>query len=220
MYTLYWERLSGAIAPEVLLQEIGVPYNRTHVDMGTEKHRENTYRSINPLCRIPALVLPDGQIIGETAAITLVLGERHPETGLVPKSGDPDRPAFLFWLTGMAANGYPIFSRAWHPEQFTLDEAANESVRLRAEQHLEDFFTAMDLAISGEPYFLPRGFSALDIYLTMLTEWSADRQALFSRHAKLAALCTKVLERPTYRMVIDRHHGLPDAKAEQVEASV
>jgi glutathione S-transferase len=206
MYDLYWERLSGAIAPEVLLKEIGVPYKRFHVDMSADAHHGESYRAINPLGRVPALGLPDGEIIGETAAITLVLGERHPETGLVPAPGEPDRAAFLFWLTGMAANGYPIFSRAWHPEQFTRDTAANETVRLRAEEHLEQFFTAMDQAIKGEPFFLPRGFTALDIYLTMLTEWSADREALFSRHARLSALCSAVLERPSYRVVIARHN--------------
>lgn len=144
MYTLYWEKLSGAITPEVLLQEIGAPYERTYVDMGADEHRGERFRSINPLCRVPALALPDGEIIGETAAITLVLGERHPESGLVPMPGDSDRPEFLFWLTGMSANGYPIFSRAWHPEQFTLDDTANDTVRMRAEQHLEEFFRAMN----------------------------------------------------------------------------
>ncbi|MBD1546230.1 glutathione S-transferase family protein [Roseibium aggregatum] len=206
MYTLYWERLSGSIAPEVLLEEIGAPYQRYRIDMAGDAHRKDAYRTKNPLCRIPALALPDGEVIGETSAITLVLGERHPAAGLVPMPGDPDRPAFLFWLAGMAANGYPIFSRAWHPEQFTLDETANETVRLRAEEHLEDFFTTMDQAIRGAPYFLPRGFTALDVYLTMLTEWSADRQGLFGRHSRLAALCTAVQERASYREVIARHN--------------
>jgi len=213
MYTLYWERLSGAIVPEVLLREIGTPYTTRHIDMGALEHREEPYRSINPLCRIPALALPDGEIVGETAAITLVLGERHPEARIAPMPGEPDRSIFLFWLTGMAANGYPIFSRAWHPEQFTLDDAANETVRDRAEQHLAEFFAAMDDAVGGAPYFLPRGFTALDVYLTMLTEWSADREALLSRHPRLSALCTAVSERPSYRGVISRHRMEPDNEA-------
>ncbi|WP_269582666.1 glutathione S-transferase family protein [Roseibium sp. Sym1] len=204
-YTLFWERLSGAIAPHVMLEELGVDHRLVHVDMAAGDHRRETYRSINPVMRIPALRLPDGTVIGETSAIMLVLSEAHAGSGLVPGLDDPDRPAFLFWLTSMAANGYPIFSRAWHPEQFTTDDQANESVRQRAESHLAEFFSVINGAIEGNPYFLPSGYTALDIYLTMLTEWSADRQALFAANPRIAALCGAVMKRPAYRKVIGMH---------------
>jgi glutathione S-transferase len=209
MYTLYWERMSGAIAPQVMLEELGSDYRKVYVEMASAKHRDSAYRKINPVMRVPALGLPDGTVIGETAAIILLLGERHPGAGLVPQPEEPDRPTFLFWLTAMAANGYPIFSRAWHPEQFTADEAAYESVRLRAEKHLQEFFATINRAVKGNPYFLPRGFGALDIYLTMLTEWSADRRALFAENPEIGALCAAVLERPSYRKVIAQHMEEP-----------
>ncbi|GAB2187493.1 glutathione S-transferase family protein [Roseibium sp. LAB1] len=205
LYTLFWERLSGAIAPQVMLEELGVSHRLVHVDMAAGNHRLEAYRSINPVMRVPALRLPNGQVIGESSAIILVLGEAHAGSSLVPAPGDPDRPDFLFWLTSMATNGYPIFSRAWHPEQFTTDEQANESVRRRAESHLAEFFAVLDGAIAGSPFFLPRGFTALDIYLTMLTEWSADRQALFEANPHIGDLCRAVLDRPAYRKVLELH---------------
>lgn len=205
MYTLYWERLSGAIAPQVLLEEIGADYRKVHVNMAANEHREPAFRRINPVMRVPALELPDGTVIGETAAITLVLGEQNPMVGLIPMPGEADRAAFLFWLVAMAANGYPIFSRAWHPEQFTIDETPNESVRLRAEQHLAEFFAMLEQSIGGAPFFLPRGFTALDIYLTMLTEWLEDRAALFKSNRRIEALCAAVMERPSYRKVMSQH---------------
>jgi len=204
-YTLFWERLSGAIAPHVLLEEMGIDHRLVHVDMSTGDHRAESYRTLNPVMRVPALRLPDGTVIGETSAIILVLGEHHPDNALVPDHSDPDRPAFLFWLTSMAANGYPIFSRAWHPEQFTMDNEGNESVRKRAAIHLDEFFSVIDSAIEGSPYFLKRGYTALDIYLTMLTEWSADRDALFKANPRIGALCKAVLEKPAYRKVIGAH---------------
>lgn len=39
MYTLFWEKLSGAIAPHVVLEELGVPYETYYVDMGAGQHR-------------------------------------------------------------------------------------------------------------------------------------------------------------------------------------
>lgn len=204
-YTLFWERLSGAIAPQVMLEELDVSHCLVHVDMTAGDHRQEAYRSLNPVMRIPALRLPDGKVIGESSAIMLVLGEAHAGSDLVPAPDDPDRPEFLFWLTSMAANGYPIFSRAWHPEQFTTNAVANESVRRRAESHLAEFFAVMDGAVAGSPYFLARGFSALDIYLAMLSEWSADRKALFEANPHVGELCRAVRERPAYRKVLEMH---------------
>jgi len=205
MYTLFWERLSGAIAPQAMLEEIGADYRKVYVDMAAGEHRGSAFREINPAMRVPALRMPDGVIIGETAAIALVLGERHPEAGLVPAVGDADRAIFLFWLMAMATGGYPVFSRAWHPEQFTFDDAANETVSLVALKQLDDFFAIIDGAIAGKPYFLARGFTALDIYLTMLTEWMSDKPALFAANSKVARLCSAVAERPAYRAVMEQH---------------
>lgn len=205
IYTLYWERLSGAIGPQVLLEEIGAAYRKVPIDMAAGEHRETAYRTINPVMRVPALGLPEGGAIGETAAIALVLGERHPDAGLVPALGDPDRPLFMFWLVAMATCGYPVFSRACHPEQFTLNDAANETVRLKGERDLEGFFSIIEQEIGGKPFFLPRGFTALDVYLTMLTEWVADKQALFESRPKLKALCRAVAARRSYEAVMADH---------------
>jgi len=206
MYTLYWETLSGAIAPQAMLEEIGVPYRLAHVDMANGAHRAPDYLRLCPTARVPCLALPDGTTIGETAAIILTLGERHPEPGLVPPLGDPDRPAFLYWLMYMVSTGYPTFSRAWHPEQFTDDDSANGPVRRTGEADITRFFDTVEGAIVG-PYFLARGFTALDTYLAMLTEWVADRGALFARCPKMGALCNAVTVRPAYAGVIDRHRA-------------
>ncbi|MBW8640661.1 glutathione S-transferase family protein [Hoeflea sp. WL0058] len=211
MYTLYWEKMSGAIGPQVLLDEIGANYDRIHVDMAAGAHRNREYRSINPVARVPALKLPDGEVVGETAAITIVLGERHPDSRLVPAATDTDRSRFLFWLMVMATSGYPVFSRAWHPEQFTSDDSANETVRQTAEQQLQEFFSTIENAIEGEPYFLRRGFTALDIYLTMLTEWASDKSELFASNPRLSDLCASVGDRPSYSRVIRQHLSGEDA---------
>jgi len=207
MFTLYWEKLSGSIAPHLMLEEIGAEYTLQYIDMGKKEHRGAVYRAICPSMRIPALAIPGGGTIGETGAITLYLGERFPQSGLVPMPGDSDRPEFLFWLMHMATQGYPTFSRAWHPEQFTDDAAAEDGIRQIGEKNLEDLFDSLEAGVSGEPYFLPRGFTALDIYLTMLTLWMPDRPRLFATRPRLGELCAAVEARASYREVA-RFHGL------------
>jgi glutathione S-transferase len=110
-YQLYWERMSGAIAPQCLLEEMGLAWSKIHIDMAAEEHTSPDYVAANPTMRIPALLTPTGNTIGETGAIIVMLGEWHPESRLVPQPGETDRADFLFWLFYMASVGYPPFVR-------------------------------------------------------------------------------------------------------------
>ena len=205
MYTLYWEEMSGAIAPQAMFEEMGMDYEKTAVDMAAGEHQSPEYLKINPTGQVPALKLPGGQVIGESAAIVLLLGDKHPHGNLVPSIGDTDRSAFLYWLLYLATSGYMTFGRYAHPERFTKDQDAIATVRLAAEEQVERLFDILEGVISGEPFFLARGYTALDIYLTMLTAWHSAREEMFKRNPKVAALCMAVENRPAYRRVMNDH---------------
>ena len=205
MYTLFWEKGSGSIVVQALLEEMDVTYDRSYVDMEAGEHQKNEYLQQNPTGLVPALKLPGSRIIGESAAIVLHLGEQCSDAQLVPQPGDDERPDFLYWLLFMATTGYTTFGRLGHPERYTLDQAALEPVRLSAEADVTRFFDVLEGGIKGEPYFLSFGFTALDIYLTMLAGWHPDRSALFQRNPKIALLCSAVESRPAYKKVIADH---------------
>ena len=212
MYTLYWEFMAGSIVAQALLEELSADYDLHHVDMESGQHKTAEYLSRVPSGRVPAIELPDGTTIGETAAIVTVLGEHFPGSNLVPLGSDPDRATFLFWLNVMATSGYLTVARHGHPERYAFTPEAIEQVEAKAGEDLEKFFDLMEQAISGTPFFLPSRFCALDIYLTMLTEWSEDKERLFSSRPKLRALTAQVSQRPAYLKALHTHH-LPQAAA-------
>jgi glutathione S-transferase len=208
MYTLHWEYMAGSIMVQAMLEELGADYRLQYVDMRAGEHQRPDYLRVNPAARVPALGLPDGTTIGETAAIVVVLGEQFPDADLTPNPSDQDRAAFLFWLSVMATSGYLTVSRMCHPERCAFDENAIEQVEAKAAADLDAFFDVMESAIAGDTFFLERGFTALDIYLAMLTEWSKDKDILFSTRPALAALCRAVTRRPAYLAAM-RTHLLP-----------
>lgn len=132
-------------------------------------------------------------------------GEQLPELNLVPSEGDSDRAYFLYWLLYMATSGYMTAGRVGHPERYTVDESAVESVHRAAISHYDHFFGVIDQAISGVPNFLARGYSALDIYLRMLSLWHDDIARLYSKAPKVARLCQAVQEKPSFRTVMAEH---------------
>lgn len=206
MYTLFWEKGSGSIVVQAVLEEMGIPYVREYVDMEAGEHRQEAYLAENPTGLVPALKLPGGRTIGESAAIVLHLVEQDDENRAAPRSGDPERPVFLYWLLYLATSGYMTFGRYAHPERFTLGQQAIEPViSAAALDDINAFFDVLDSAIVGEPFFLASGFSALDIYAAMLAGWHPDRAALFDRNPRLAAMCAAVENRDAYRRVMADH---------------
>ncbi len=203
-YTLYWARRSGVIAPQVLLEEIGAPYRKIVVDMAAGAHRAPDFLAVNPLGQTPALRLPGGAVVTESAAMMLVIAEERGERVLTPAPGDADRPAFLRWLTTMATSVYMTLRRYNRPGDFT-DGGDADAVFAAAKRQLDDYFDVIETAIAGAPFFLPRGFSALDIYLTMLVDWRKDVDALLDARPALAALYRATHARESYARVMREH---------------
>ena len=79
-YKLYGRRGSGSLAVQVALEEIGAPYERIWIS--TDPTEVAAYRKINPVGRVPALQMPDGTLIAESAAILIHLSLAHPGAGL------------------------------------------------------------------------------------------------------------------------------------------
>jgi glutathione S-transferase len=78
------------------LQELGVPFESIPVNLIKGEHRRPEFLKINPAGRIPVLVDGD-EVLTESVAIVLYLGEKYPEKGFLP-SGVAERAQIYRWL--------------------------------------------------------------------------------------------------------------------------
>ena len=137
MYKLYWAKMSGAIAPQALFEEIGAKYEKIVLDLDSEENRDPEFLAINPMGQIPALVLPDGTLMTESAAMILQICDRHPEAKLAPPAGSPESAHFQRWLFFMAANLYTTDLRLYYPDRFTTDPAGVDGVKEAGRSDME-----------------------------------------------------------------------------------
>jgi GST-like protein len=122
----------------------------------------------------------------ESAAITLHLADLTGRDDLVPGPTAPERAAFLRWLVFLVANIYPTFTYADLPERFVKTAGAGAAFRSEVDDYGKRLWTMVEGA-AGAPHFLGRRYSALDIYLAVMTHWR-PRAAWFAEHApRLAA---------------------------------
>ena len=59
-YVLYGDRRSGSSIVEMALEEIGAPFEPRPVPLEADAQLAAEYRRINPMGRVPTLLLPDG----------------------------------------------------------------------------------------------------------------------------------------------------------------
>jgi glutathione S-transferase len=194
MYKLYGRSGSGSMAVQVMLEELGVPYERVWV--GRDPADIAQFRSTNPTGRVPALGLPDGSVMFESAAMLIHLAGVNPQAGLAPPTGSSRHATFLQWMVFLSANVYEAVLRIYYPGRYSSrGEADAEVVR---QQGTADYCT--HLAIIGRtlgPYVLGADYSIADVYLYMMVSWYPGEKAeLYSRIPALQEHAKRVAQRP------------------------
>ena len=71
----------------IFLAEKGVTVPTEQVDLGALQHKSEAYAAINPLQRVPALVLDDGTVIAESIAICRYFEALQPAPALFGRDG-------------------------------------------------------------------------------------------------------------------------------------
>jgi glutathione S-transferase len=194
MYKLYGRPGSGSLAVQVVLEEIGAPYERIWV--GTEASDVASFRAINPTGRVPALMLLDGTVMFESAAMLIHLALSHPKAALAPQPGTNRHAAFLQWMVFLSANIYEAVLRIYYSARYsTRGEADAQVIR---EQATTDYCAHLGLISEGlGPYVLGGSYSCADPYLHMLASWyPGNKGELYRRLPKLEAHAKIVAARP------------------------
>jgi len=206
MIQLHHYPSTAAMVPHLVLEEIGVPYERVHVDRAADGHKRPEYLRLNPNGLIPVLV--DGDIVlYETAAIVLHLCDHHPQAGLAPAVGTIERSHFYKWLVWMTNTLQATLIVYFYPERWVDPgnaEGAAE-VKRHAQARVGKLLDQLDaeFARHGGPWFLGERYSALDPYVFTLCRWTRNfPQGRARERGHLGPYLNRMLERPSVRRVI------------------
>ena len=143
---LYGARGCGSAIAEGMLALVGWSYG--FVDVGGFEQpgpARDRLATVNPLAQVPAMVLEDGTVLTETAAIALFLADHAP--GLAPAAGTPERVRFLRLLVWLVANVYPTFTYGDAPERWVTSAPAE--LAASTDRHREHLFLWLDRQLTG-----------------------------------------------------------------------
>ena len=94
MYTLFYSPGSASMVIHQALLEIGAPHELKRVDFEAGAQRDPAYLKMNPQGVVPTLVI-DGRPMVESAALLMMLADRHPDAKLAPVVGTADRKSVV-----------------------------------------------------------------------------------------------------------------------------
>jgi GST-like protein len=206
-FTIFGDVGSGAFSVEAALAEAGAPYEFQSVSLEKMEQKKPEFLAINPSGKVPALRLPEGEIVTESAGILLAVADYFPNARLLPAQASPARAQAYRWLTFMASEIYPMVEISDYPERFVPAGAEAEALRAKVRARLRERLLIVERVLDG-PWFMAGGFSILDIYAAMFTRWrgSFGKDWLAAGHIpKLQALAKALSERPRVAPVWQHH---------------
>lgn len=206
-YTIFGDKGSGAFSAEAVLAEAGAPYEFHYISLERNEQKQPEFLAINPSGKMPALRLPEGEVITESSAILLTVADHFPNARLLPPQAGAARAQAYRWLAFMAAEIYPMVEVSDYPERFAPEGAEAEALRQKARERIRERLLIVERFVAG-PWFLSSGFSILDIYASMFTRWrgSIGKEWLEEGHIpKLEAISANVSQREAIAPVWARH---------------
>ncbi len=205
MRQLHYFPGNASMAPHILLEEIGAPFELVLVDRDNDAHKSPEYLQLNPNGLIPVFV--DGPLVlYESAAICLHLCDNAPMARLLPPVGSTARAhgyKWLIWLTNTVQSALLSY---FYPERWmnpgNIDGAAE--LKAHAQERVGVLLDQVDaeLARHGGPWLLGDDYSAADAYCLMLSRWTRNFSAAPARERPhLGPHMARMLERPAVQRV-------------------
>jgi GST-like protein len=194
--TLYGAEGSGSIAVEAALTLAGVPYTLIEGATWAEESARRRVAPVNPMRQVPTLVLPDGEIMTESAAILIDVADRYPETSLAPVVTDPRRRQFLRWMVYVSS---AIYSLHWIKPDVTrigtpleLRQAVVDAVHER----IAFCWQQMDAQLTPGRYLLGEELTVLDLYVTVVSRFGPWRTRFYEAAPKMTPVVRRVDAEP------------------------
>lgn len=217
MIRLHYFPGNASLVPHIVLEELGVPFERALVDRAEGAHKQPDYLRLNPNGLIPVLTQHfEGQdlVLYETAAICLHLCDTHPQAALAPAVGSTARAHFYKWLMWLTNTLQATLIIYFYPERWVNvgNAAGAAEVRAHAAEKIGGLLDQLDaeLARHGGPWFMGADYTALDAYVLTLCRWT---RGFVTRPARERAHLGPYLQRMLARPAVQRAFA-----AEQITA--
>jgi GST-like protein len=190
-YVVYGAPGTGSIPVEAALTLLDLPYRLADGVMW-DRGTTEAVAAVNPMRQLPAVILPGGELMTESAAILIWLADDHPEARLAPTMAQLSRPAFLRWMSFCSAAIYSLYWIRDDPSRLADTEAGQALVKARTAERILDCWRVMEAQVDPGRYLLGDDLTVLDLYVTVMSRWGPRRRGFYEAAPKMARVVRRV----------------------------
>lgn len=193
---LYYMPGACSLATHILLREAGATVELDKVGRDKKTESGADFLALNPKGYVPALQLPEGDILTENAVLHGYVADTFPAAKLAPAHGTKARlkqDELAVFISTEIHKGYsPLFNPNITPEarQAQIDKLSSRYALI--EKLLSD----------GRTYLTGDTFATVDSYLFTVTNWSNMLKVDLSAFPKLMAFQGRVAARPAVQAAL------------------
>ena len=186
---LYYSPGACSLSPHIALLEAGLPFQLVKVDTAAKTFEGGDFWKVNGKGYVPALELPNGQVLTEGPAIVQYIADQNPDSRLAPKAGTLERYRVQEWLNFITSeihkNFSPLFNKTAAPEW-----------KAGATGNLTKRFDWLTTQLEGKTFLTGDQFTVADGYLFTVLNWTKFVGIDLAKWPALAAFQTRVAARP------------------------
>lgn len=193
-----------SLLPHIVLLEAGLPFTQIRINEFTKAiEGGGDYRTVNPLGYVPALLLDDGTLLTEGAAIAQYIADQAPSSGLAPPNGTIERTKLQAWLNFFSSEMHkgsyaPIFHKG-------LSEDAKDIFRDR----LRSRYAHLDRHLADHEYFMGKDFTIADANSYSITNWAPRVGFDLSPYPNVRAHHARIGDRPAVQAAMKAEGPIP-----------
>ena len=168
---LYYSPGAASMSSHIALEEVGAEYEPRQVKLSENEQRKPDYLAINPRGRVPALVLEDGKVLTETAAILLYLARKFPDAKLLPD--DPlGQARCIEWLSWLASVMHVGFQMVRRPMRFAGQNPDYfPAVKKSGMDYLRPAYADIERRLASSKFAVGDTLSIADLHLFVFYNW-------------------------------------------------
>ena len=195
-FVVYGAKGSGSVPVEATLTLLDLPYEVVEAATWEDEAARERVAAVNPMRQVPAMVLPSGEVLTESAAILIWLAEQYPAAGLAPAAGDLARAAFLRWMVYVPASIYSLYWIRDDPARLATDAAAEAFITARTTDRIAECWRTMESQLSPGRYLLGDELSVLDLYVAVVSRWGPRRERFYREAPRMGDVVRRVDQDP------------------------
>lgn len=158
---LYYAPGACSLADHIALHEAGAPFDVERVDIRTHITEHGIdFRTISAKGYVPALILPDGQLLTENVAVLDHLAALYPQ--LAP-AGPLGRTRMLEALATISTELHRAFKPMWH--------GGSERERAQADETVAALLVLLSVSMKGT-FLFGQEPTVADFYLFVMLLWA------------------------------------------------